>query len=194
MVAGWFCSCSHLCSLIPLLSGVTNWTARPDVFPDGFGYLTSQLRWPVQGHNRYWDAASTYATANGGSYPFIRDLPSGFALPDSQLFWDDLMRNASLWGLRVYEQDWLNDVSTRPAHSNPQTPPAESPSAELPHADSHTCNLPPDSRPTFRLAGSRRSSNASRRSPNRRRSGGGGSPRWHPAPQRAASPSSIACR
>ena len=29
------------------------------------------------------------------------------ALPLEQRFWDDLLRNASDWGMVVYEQDWL---------------------------------------------------------------------------------------
>ena len=29
------------------------------------------------------------------------------ALPLTQNFWDDLLRNASDWGMVVYEQDWL---------------------------------------------------------------------------------------
>ena len=89
--------------------GVTNWTARPDIFPDGFEYLTKTLGWPVQGHNRFWDRQTVYAKQNGGRYDFLFDMRSGYALPTTQVFWDDLMRNATRWGLRVYEQDWLDD-------------------------------------------------------------------------------------
>ena len=89
--------------------GVTNWTARPDVFPDGFAYVTAQTGWLVQGHNRYWDGANVYAKFNGGEYDFAPvDERTNFTLPVSQEFWDDLMRNSSQWGLRIYEQDWLD--------------------------------------------------------------------------------------
>ena len=30
------------------------------------------------------------------------------ALPQDQLFWDDLFANATKWGLELYEQDWLD--------------------------------------------------------------------------------------
>ena len=30
------------------------------------------------------------------------------ALPQDQLFWDDLFANATKWGLEMYEQDWLD--------------------------------------------------------------------------------------
>jgi len=88
--------------------GVTNWTARPDVFPRGFEALTAATGWRVQGHNRYWDATTGYARANGGRYSFLRDRGSGYALPVDAAFWGDLLRNASRWGLAVYEQDWLD--------------------------------------------------------------------------------------
>lgn len=32
--------------------GLTNWTARPDVFPHGLGYLYEHTGWMVQGHSR----------------------------------------------------------------------------------------------------------------------------------------------
>ncbi|KNC53925.1 6 carbohydrate binding protein [Thecamonas trahens ATCC 50062] len=52
-----------------------------------------------------------YAQQNGGQYAFAIDATSGMALPLEQVFWDDLMANASAW-LTVYEQDWLY-VQTR---------------------------------------------------------------------------------
>jgi hypothetical protein len=88
--------------------GVKTWVSRPDVFPHGLEYVWNRTGWPVQGHNRFWAADTTYATRNGGDYSFLVDEQSGFALPSSQRFWDDLLRNSSLWGLRVYEQDWLD--------------------------------------------------------------------------------------
>lgn len=34
--------------------GVKNWTARPDVFPDGIQGLQNKTKWPIVAHNRYW--------------------------------------------------------------------------------------------------------------------------------------------
>ena len=75
--------------------GVTNWTAMPEVFPHGFAELTARTGWGVMAHNRYWDAATPHAKSNGGAYDFLTDGETGYALPTSGAFWDDLMRNAS---------------------------------------------------------------------------------------------------
>ncbi len=34
--------------------GVKNWTARPDIFPNGIEAMVSKTGWPVVAHNRYW--------------------------------------------------------------------------------------------------------------------------------------------
>ena len=86
-----------------------NWTAQTSVFPDGSAALHRRLRLPIGAHNKWWSPATDYATPNGGAYPFI--VERTYALPNSSAFWDDLFRNASAWGLAVYEQDWLfNEV------------------------------------------------------------------------------------
>lgn len=89
--------------------GVTNWTARPDIFPGGTAAVTAQTKWGIVAHNRFWADNNVYATQNGGDYQFIieRQSSGGLAIPVEQRFWDDLIRNATVWGLRVYEQDWL---------------------------------------------------------------------------------------
>ena len=88
--------------------GVTNWTARPDVFPHGLEYVYEQTGWAVQGHNRFWSNKTTYAKENGGTYDFLLDA-GGYALPAEQRFWDDLLLSSRVkWGLAVYEQDWLD--------------------------------------------------------------------------------------
>ena len=90
------------------LGGVKNWTARPDIFPSGLQTLHSNLTMPFIAHNRWWAPETDYAASNGGQYEFVID--NDFGLPVEQRFWDDLMRNSSVWGLRVYEQDWLYTV------------------------------------------------------------------------------------
>lgn len=60
-------------------------------------------------HNKFWDISVQYAKKNGGQYNFILDSFTGKSLPDDQEFWNDLLYNASSrWGLKTYEQDWLN--------------------------------------------------------------------------------------
>ena len=85
--------------------GVTNWTARPDVFPSGMRHVRDATGWPIVAHNRYWSGETVYAKQNGGDYEFI--LEEDLAIPTEQRFWDDLLRNASVWGMKVYEQDWM---------------------------------------------------------------------------------------
>jgi hypothetical protein len=55
---------------------------------------------------RYFAPDTVYAKQNGGNYDFVVEPDK--ALPTSQQFWDDLMSDASEWGLVVYEQDWLD--------------------------------------------------------------------------------------
>jgi hypothetical protein len=91
--------------------GVKNWTARPSVFPDGMKALYEKTGWKVQGHNRYWCNETDYAKQNGGDYDFILqsqdNRDSVGAIPNSEVFWEDLLQNSTEWGLGVYEQDWL---------------------------------------------------------------------------------------
>lgn len=71
-------------------------------------YVHQTINLPATAHSRYWAHNVTYAKQNGGSYNFIFDnSTSGRSLPDDQSFWDDLMYNASQWGLQTYEQDWM---------------------------------------------------------------------------------------
>lgn len=90
------------------LGGVKNWTARPDVFPSGLQALHANLTYPFLAHNRWWAPETDYAEQNGGAYKFV--FGNNFGLPVEQRFWDDLMRNSSVWGLRMYQQDWLLSV------------------------------------------------------------------------------------
>lgn len=90
-------------------NGVTNWTAMPDIFPEGIESLYQQTGWLVQAHNRYWSYENVYASQNGGDFKFIEDAqyPQG-AVPVDKTFWTSLLKpGAQHWALRVYEQDWL---------------------------------------------------------------------------------------
>ena len=98
------------------LSGVTNWTAMPSVFPEGLPAVLNATRWPVMAHNRYWAWSNVYArnpkrpvgpTAYAGKkFEFVWGN-NGAGLPADENFWDYLFSINSDWGLRVYEQDWL---------------------------------------------------------------------------------------
>ncbi|CAF1261231.1 unnamed protein product [Rotaria sordida] len=87
-------------------NGVSQWTARPDVFPDGLAVLHRRLEnIPLAAHNRYW----SYDTVYKQKYAFALDPGNGKALPiGNDSFWIDLFVEARNWGLVLYEQDWLN--------------------------------------------------------------------------------------
>eukprot|EP01060_Flectonema_neradi_P022739 TRINITY_DN3096_c3_g1_i1.p1 TRINITY_DN3096_c3_g1~~TRINITY_DN3096_c3_g1_i1.p1 ORF type:complete len:744 (+),score=133.13 TRINITY_DN3096_c3_g1_i1:75-2306(+) len=84
---------------------VKNWTAMPSIFPDGIANVTASTHWPIVAHNRYWSGDTDYAKQNGGQYNFI--VEDKHSIPNDQTFWDDLIGNATSWGLHTYEQDWL---------------------------------------------------------------------------------------
>jgi hypothetical protein len=86
--------------------GVKNWTAMPNIFPDGIARVTQATKWGIVAHNRWWTNETDYAKQNGGNYGFVMEGEK--ALPLEERFWDDLFLEAKLWGLTVYEQDWLN--------------------------------------------------------------------------------------
>ena len=78
-----------------------NWTCTAEAFPSGCDALEKNLGWKFQLHNRMWSSDNVYVDA----YEF--DVEEPLALPLEQRFWDDLLRNASAWGMAVYEQDWM---------------------------------------------------------------------------------------
>jgi hypothetical protein len=85
--------------------GVSNWTARSDIFPNGlpaFHRKTENI--PLVAHNRYW----AYDTVYKKNYSFVFDEKTGKSLPvGNDSFWIDLFTQGKQWGLMVYEQDWL---------------------------------------------------------------------------------------
>eukprot|EP01034_Spumella_vulgaris_P024040 gene24040-30337_t len=88
--------------------GVANWTALPEVFPNGVEALWNQTGWFVQAHNRYWSLDNHYTSSTGGEYTFIEDPVKDGAVPNDERFWGDIFATpAAKWGLKVYEQDWL---------------------------------------------------------------------------------------
>ena len=89
--------------------GVKNWTARPDIFPDGMQAVYEGTKWKIQAHNRYWSLDNVYANNiphqnETGNFTFTYGAKS--ALPTTESFWDYLFDINMDWGLIVYEQDW----------------------------------------------------------------------------------------
>ena len=89
--------------------GVKNWTAMPQVFPNGIERVKNRTGWPVFAHNKYWDHETDYAKQNNGPFNFTMDEVNGMVgIPDDPNFWHYLFSNAKeKWGLIVYEQDFL---------------------------------------------------------------------------------------
>ena len=100
--------------------GIANWTARPGVFYKDGGdadlvRLNQETGWPFIAHNRYWSSNTPYSKDNGGDYEFSPIINGSYVVPLEQRFWDDLMSNASKWGLKTYEQDWMyNEFDNTP--------------------------------------------------------------------------------
>lgn len=92
----------------PLGQGVTDWRARPDVFPHGMESLFHKTGMYVQAHNRFWAPKNVYEN----DYEFL--VENTTSLPLERRFWDDLFRTSLGWGLRVYEQDWYQAPSSTP--------------------------------------------------------------------------------
>jgi hypothetical protein len=89
-----------------IADGVSQWTARPDVFPDGLEVVHRRLEnIPLAAHNRYWSYDNVYKQ----NYSFALDEINQKALPiGNDSFWIDLFSQAHNWGLVLYEQDWLD--------------------------------------------------------------------------------------
>ena len=86
--------------------GVLNWTAMPSAFPSGLVEFARRIQMPFTAHNRWWAPNPSYAKQFGGQYDWI--VEPSHSVPVDPRFWPDLFNNASQWGLRVYEQDWLS--------------------------------------------------------------------------------------
>ncbi|CAF2075690.1 unnamed protein product [Rotaria magnacalcarata] len=86
--------------------GVSEWIARPDIFPDGLQQVHRRLgNISLAAHNRYWAFDTVYKQ----NYSFVQEETNGQALPiGNDSFWIDLFTQAHDWGLVLYEQDWLD--------------------------------------------------------------------------------------
>ena len=81
------------------------WEPIPELFPQGLPAFQQELHLPLVAHNRWYDVNSPYCrryqcvTGEGGR---------NAALPIDPDFWNEIMDNAVKYGVKVYEQDWLD--------------------------------------------------------------------------------------
>lgn len=88
---------------------VKQWTSMPSVFPNGIEAVQQYTKWPIAAHNRHWSIDNVYAKQNGGEYDFV--MAPLVSVPNDTRLWNDLMKNATKWGITMYEQDWLITTS-----------------------------------------------------------------------------------
>jgi hypothetical protein len=80
--------------------GMLEYTAHPDLFPDGLGEFHKKLSMPLVTHSRWVDPESPYRQ----SYKV-----SGVAAVDPA-WWNHIIGNIADSGVATYEQDWLNHI------------------------------------------------------------------------------------
>lgn len=88
-----------------LFGGAIKWEARPELFPNGIEAFSQKLGLPLIAHARWFDQKNAYRS----DYKFVDG--EGMrrpAFPVEDRFFEMLMSNARQWGIRVYEQDWLD--------------------------------------------------------------------------------------
>lgn len=85
--------------------GVMLWEPIPEMFPRGLPEFTRELGLPLVAHNRYVADESPYCLRYKCVYG--NDPTMKGALPIDPKFWDEIMDNATKFGVQVYEQDWL---------------------------------------------------------------------------------------
>ena len=88
-----------------LFGGARKWEARKELFPEGLESFSKKLGLPIEAHARWFDQKNDYR----GEYKFVDGQGMRRpAFPVEDRFWDMIMENAKSWGIRVYEQDWLD--------------------------------------------------------------------------------------
>jgi hypothetical protein len=80
--------------------GTMDYTAAPELFPNGLSTFRKELGLPLTVHARWIDPSSSYTKA----YKI-----SGVAAVDPR-WWDDRMSYLKENGVICYEQDWLNEI------------------------------------------------------------------------------------
>jgi hypothetical protein len=80
--------------------GMLEYTASPDLFPDGLGAFQKKLDLPLITHSRWIDADSPYQK----QYKI-----SSYVSVDPK-WWDKIISDIAGWGVFTYEQDWSNYI------------------------------------------------------------------------------------
>eukprot|EP01043_Picozoa_sp_COSAG02_P034822 COSAG02_NODE_2457_length_8810_cov_4.343933_7_plen_1170_part_00 len=87
--------------------GLTNWTALPDVFPSG---LTDWLGLPLSLYSSAYSGENVWIKS--GQFTWTIDpVDSGNVLPRGRAFYDSMFANGTKAGMRMFEQDFMCDIS-----------------------------------------------------------------------------------
>ena len=89
--------------------GIKLWASRPDVFPSGMDFVVDRVleRAPIIAHSKYYGAENDYLS----QYKFLVAKNKQLAIPDSDpSFWKAIFANATHWGVKVFEIDWLESL------------------------------------------------------------------------------------
>ncbi|KAL6067877.1 Ricin B-type lectin domain-containing protein, variant 2 [Balamuthia mandrillaris] len=85
--------------------GLLLWEPRYDIFPSGMASLNEAMDFPpLVLHNRFFSAFNAYEDMG---FKFIIEEENDISLPVDQKMFEYLMGTARLWGMSVYEQDWI---------------------------------------------------------------------------------------
>ncbi|KAJ9465532.1 hypothetical protein DIPPA_59665 [Diplonema papillatum] len=83
-------------------SGMQIWQPRPEVFPSG---MTNWLEEPLSLYMDAYNSDNIYI--NNSRYKWAKD-GTNHSVPITRVFYDDLFRNGTQIGMKMFEQDWLS--------------------------------------------------------------------------------------
>ena len=87
--------------------GLTNWQAMPQVFPSG---LTDWLGLPLALYSSAYSGSNVYL--HSGRFNWTTDpVNTGNVLPLGRAFYDEMFRNGTRAGMKMFEQDFMCDIS-----------------------------------------------------------------------------------
>ena len=100
----WYPKAKELEGVPKARGGCMVWEPKKDMFPAGLDGFVDELGLPLVAHNRWYDKLTPYCDEYECVYGVGKKEA---ALPVDPEFWDEIMDNALLYGVSVYEQDWL---------------------------------------------------------------------------------------
>lgn len=78
--------------------GMLEYTASPDLFPNGLAEFQKKLGLPLITHSRWIDAES----------PYQKEYKISGVAPIDPKWWEKITSDIGSWGVTTYEQDWSN--------------------------------------------------------------------------------------